>query len=121
MVKYVKANDDYSNEVSINRRKIRDNEKVLVETFKETRNDGPKACADRLIEKLGIADAKEIIAYMAMAHGDWDARIDDKVYEWAATICPYDEKSVNEANIYYCDDIHPAHFDMIAKYIMRAE
>ena len=65
--------------------------------------------------------AKEIIAYMAIAHGDWDARIDDRVYAWATTICPYDEESVNGAHIYYCDDIHPANFDMIAKYIMRSE
>lgn len=117
----VEASDNYSNEANINRRKIMDNKKVLVETFEETRDDGPKVCADKLIEKLGVADAKEIIAYMAIAHGDWDARIDDRVYAWATTICPYDEESVNGAHIYYCDDIHPANFDMIAKYIMRSE
>lgn len=117
----VKASDDYSNEANIDRKKIWNNKKALVETFEETRDNGPKVCADRLIEKLGVADAKEIIAYMTIAHGDWDARIDDKVYAWATTICPYDEEFVNEANIYYCDDIHPANFDMIAKYIMRSE
>ena len=93
----------------------------FVETFEETCGEGPKACADKLIEKLGVADAKEIIAYMTIAHGDWDARIDDRVYAWATTICPYDKESVNKAHIYYCDDIHPANFDMIAKYIMRSE
>lgn len=117
----IKASNDYANEANIDHRKIRDNKKVLVETFEETRDNGPKVCAEKLIEKLGVADAKEIIAYMTIAHGDWDARIDDKVYEWATTICPYDEEFVNDAGIYYCDDIHPANFDMIAKYIMRSE
>jgi len=121
MVKYVKASDDYSNEESLNDiKRVRDNEKILIDTYKETRDDGPKVCADRLIEKLGINEAKEIIAYMTVVHGDWDARIDDKVYSWANTICPYDGDVLRKSRIYYCDEIHPANFDMIAKYVMKS-
>ena len=119
MVKYVKANVDTGIDGDF-KRKILRNKKVLVDTFNETFKDGPKACAEKLIEKLGLDDAKEIIAVMTVAHGDWDARIDDRIKAWARTIAPATKDEYRTENIYYCDDIHPAHFDNIAKYVKNA-
>ena len=66
-----------------------------------------------LVEKLGYEDAREIVAAMVNAKGDWDQRISDRNRAWAADLAQ-DRDTLAAAYIYYCDDIHPAHMDQIA-------
>lgn len=72
-----------------------------------------------LIDKVGLDDARRIVALMISCKGDWDARISRSNREWAEDIEPFGDEIATEAMLFYCDEIHPSHMDMLACYLRR--
>lgn len=87
---------------------------VLVDTYQATRDTTPANTATELRKKLG-SGADEIVAAMILVHGDWDERISRGSREWARQHCPYGITELQEARLFYCDDIHPAHMEQIRR------
>lgn len=112
--------------IDLQRRKnIREDMKTLVEVYDETREMTPEDTVKRLVERLNEEKAKDIIAIMVVAKGEWDQRISRASYAWAVErVCPHTREELMAAGIFYCDDIHPAHMGQIAdvcrKYKMEA-
>ena len=59
--------------------------------------------------------AAEIVSALILVKGDWDARISKENRAWAAETCQFGEEDLSRLpGFWYCDEIHPAHFDQIA-------
>lgn len=67
-----------------------------------------------LIDKIGVDDAKRIVALMISCKGDWDTRISRTNRMWADTVEPSADEIATACMLFYCDEIHPSHMDMIA-------
>lgn len=87
---------------------------VLVDTYQATRDTTPANTATELRKKLG-SWADEIVAAMILVHGDWDERISRESRDWARHNCPYMKTELLEARLFYCDAIHPAHMEQLAR------
>lgn len=69
-----------------------------------------------LVEAIGYDNAAEIIAIMVVAKGTWDERISSKARAWAADLVTITREEIADLlGLYYCDRIHPAHLDQIAR------
>ncbi len=101
--------------MTIERKKeIRSNRDALVNAHQN--NAGPANTVNALIASIGYNAAAEIIAVMVNAKGIWDQRISQKARAWAAEIAA---DALGSDFIYYCDEIHPAHMDQIAREMMN--
>lgn len=74
-----------------------------------------------LVDRVGPEDAKRIVALMISCKGDWDARISRANRKWAEEIEPFADEIATACMLFYCDDIHPSHMDMIADCLRKEE
>lgn len=95
-------------------KEIRANRDALIEA-KETTTT-PEETVTALVSAIGYEKAREIIAIMVSAKGIWDQRISQKARAWAAEIA---SDFLGSNFVYYCDEIHPAHMDQIARAMMN--
>lgn len=100
---------------NLTNREIRAAREALVNAHSANRDNGPAATVAALVESLGYDRAREIVALMTAARGDWDARISRDSRAWAASVTSTTESELADRCIYYCDEIHPAHFEQIAQ------
>ena len=95
-------------------REMRAARAALVEAHHD--NDTPAATVAALVAELGEATAREIIARMVIAKGTWDCRLSRATRAWAAELLPtVTETTMDALNVWYCDEIHPAHMEQIAQ------
>lgn len=72
-----------------------------------------------LVEAISYENAAEIVAVMVIAKGTWDERISSKARAWAADLVTLTADELRDVlGLYYCDSIHPAHLDQIARAMM---
>lgn len=95
---------------------------ALIRIYRHSRDEGatPADTVKQLIDELGEDGAKEIVAEMIIAKGEWDARISDRNRAWAKDTCLHSTADLNHSGVYYCDEIHPAHMDQIANALCKA-
>ena len=92
----------------------------LVAVFNETREIGPKATVEKLIETIGYDRAAATIATMINVIGEWDGRIDNRNREWAKTIDDAMDREAAQNYGLFCS-LHSCHADQIASEMRRAE
>ena len=88
--------------------------------YDETREIGPKATVEKLIETIGYDRAAATIATMINVIGEWDGRIDNRNREWAKTIDDAMDREAAQNYGLYCS-LHSCHADQIASEMRRAE
>lgn len=88
--------------------------------YDETREIGPKATVEKLIETIGYDRAAATIATMINVIGEWDERIDDRNRAWAKTIDDAMDREAAQQYGMYCQ-FHSCHADQIASEMRRAE
>lgn len=96
--------------------KIREHRAALVAAHQASTT--PAETVDTLIAQIGQESAAYIIAAMVNAKGDWDGRISSTVRTWAAADEIPTRQQLDDACVWYCDEIHPAHMDQIARAMM---
>lgn len=100
------------------RKEIENARTALIIARKETNSAADTVTA--LIDRIGYTAAREIVATMIIAKGEWDGRIDNKCREWAFDLTETTEETLFAKYIYYCDEIHPAHMNEICHAMMDA-
>lgn len=103
------------NKTNLTNREIRAAREALVNAHSANRENGPAATVAALVESLGYDRTREIVALMTAARGTWDTRISSVSRAWAASVTSTTESELTDRCIYYCDEIHPAHFEQIAQ------
>jgi len=103
------------NKTNLTNREIRAARETLVNAHSANRENGPAATVAALVDVLGYDRACEIVALMTAARGTWDDRISSDSRAWAASVTSTTESELTDRCIYYCDEIHPAHFEQIAQ------
>ena len=96
--------------------KIREHRAALVAAHQASTT--PTETVDTLVAQIGQESAAYIIAAMVNAKGDWDGRISSTVRTWAAADEIPSRQQLDDACVWYCDEIHPAHMDQIARAMM---
>lgn len=96
--------------------KIREHRAALVAAHQASTT--PAETVDTLVAQIGQESAAYIIAAMVNAKGDWDGRISSTVRAWAAADEIPTRQQLDDACVWYCDEIHPAHMDQIARAMM---
>lgn len=81
----------------------------------------PRETVDLLTDRIGYTAAADIVAVMVIAKLP-DGRISPNTRKWATDRMEgLTNDDLDEAYIFYCDDIHPAHMEQIAREIMLGE
>ena len=93
---------------------------TMMAVYNETREIGPKATVEKLIETIGYDRAAATIATMINVIGEWDERIDRRNREWAKTIDDAMDREAAQQYGMYCQ-LHSCHADQIASEMRRAE
>lgn len=104
------------------RKFLYDAKKTLVACYDYSRHssDMPDEAAELLVDSIGAMSAAEIISALILVKGKFDGRISKANMEWAAETCQYEAEDLNLIpDFWYCDEIHPSHFDRIASCIRR--
>ena len=83
------------------------------------RSNKPSDTCALLIDRVGKENAVEIIALMVAEKGARDGRISRSNRVWAEMIEPLAIEIAHGCDLYYCDEIHPCHMDMIADAMRR--
>lgn len=96
--------------------KIREHRAALVAAHQASTTPAETVAA--LVAQIGQESAAYIIAAMVNAKGEWDGRISSTVRAWAAADEIPTQQQLDNADIWYCDEIHPAHMDQIARAMM---
>lgn len=97
--------------------KIREHRAALVAAHQASTTPAETVAA--LVAQIGQESAAYIIASMINAKGDWDGRISSTVRAWAAADEIPTQQQLDDARVWYCDEIHPAHMDQIARAMME--
>lgn len=97
--------------------KIREHRAALVAAHKASNTPAETVAA--LVAQIGQESAAYIIAAMVNAKGEWDGRISSAVRTWAAVDEIPTRQQLDDACVWYCDEIHPAHMDQIARAMME--
>ena len=102
-------------------RSLKRNKLQLVEAYRYSldHSNTPEETAQHLIDEIGKAAAAEITAAMILCKGEWDARISPASRRWARDTLSCTAAEMSNHYLFYCDEIHPAHFDQIASAIRR--
>lgn len=90
---------------------------TLLDCYRYSRNhfEGPAEVAELLIDAIGAMSSAEIVSALILVKGDWDARISPANRKWAAETCEHSEEELCQVPYFwYCDEIHPTHFNQIA-------
>ena len=101
------------------RKILNENRETLISCYHRSRSnlDRPDEPVDLLIDSIGIEKAAEIVSAMILKKGKWDARISPVNRNWASEVCDFTDEEL--VGFWYCDEIHPAHFDQIADCLRR--
>ena len=97
--------------------KIREHRAALVAAHQASTTPAETVAA--LVAQIGQESAAYIIASMINAKGDWDGRVSSTVRAWAAADEIPTRQQLDDACVWYCDEIHPAHMDQIARAMME--
>lgn len=97
--------------------KIHEHRAALVAAHRASTTPAETVAA--LVAQIGQESAAYIIAAMVNAKGDWDGRISSTVRAWAAADEIPTRQQLDDACVWYCDEIHPAHMDQIARAMME--
>lgn len=94
---------------------------ALIDTHLYVRGTTNRAAdtAELLIDKVGLEYANQIVALMVYCKGDWDKRISRANRVWADETEPLADEIATGCLLFYCDEIHPSHMDMIADHLRR--
>lgn len=92
---------------------------TLKSVYRETREQGPTATVTAFVAAVGYRRAVILVGSLVNRHG-WDGRICRKAIEWAAALPDaWDEEAGQHFSLYVDDVIHLAHFDQIARELMK--
>lgn len=92
---------------------------ALKKVYRETREDGPAATVAAYIAAVGYNRAVAIVSTLVNRHA-WDGRISRRAAAWAEEQPEaWDEQTSVDIGLYIDDVIHLAHFDQIAREIMK--
>lgn len=70
------------------------------------------------VAALGYETAREIVALVVTAKGEWDQRISETARAWAFELTGTTYGDLSARYFYYPDEIHPAHMEQIARAMM---
>lgn len=100
----------------------RENRKVLIEVYSETREKTPADTVNAFVERVGYDTARIAIAELVSCVGEYDRRIDVRNRRWAESVeGAWHYEELYDHRFYTPNEIHPAHIDQIGSEMRKRD